>query len=105
MSEEKKGPLEGVVSAWAKQAVGVDNDDHAKVKSCAQGWMQELDAQSVFTLEALEKRAEGPRWASTLEKLSDGLATELDRWYKEKYPKSNPTFQLLCNSSDPFFSR
>ena len=42
-------------------------------RSNTQAWLTELQDQDIDDMQAQEKRAEGPRWQSTLEKLSDGL--------------------------------
>jgi hypothetical protein len=44
-------------------------------------WMHELDLQKIRDMRSLRKRAEGSRWQSTLDKLSDALATELESWF------------------------
>lgn len=58
------------MSIWAR-----DNEQDCK------DWLEELRTQKIRDFEALLKRAAGTRWKSTLEKLSDGLATELEEWY------------------------
>jgi len=69
MSPDDRG-LGELVSEWAE---GHEED--------CDKWMKELAEHSIRSKETLVKRARGSRWRSTLDKISDGLATMLEVWY------------------------
>ena len=74
MSEE--ATLKGELLKWTK---GHEGD--------AADWLDELGQQKIRDLQTLKKRAESSRWQSTLDKLSDGLVAELERWMSDTFPQ------------------
>jgi hypothetical protein len=77
MSEDAP-TLEDELLKWAK------NNTERKDK-----WLTELINNDVDDMETLKKRAESSRWQSTLEKLSNGLAVELEIWRKQTLERVN----------------
>ena len=75
--KEAADDLKKEVSRWADNIVD------------AKDWAHELAAQKIRSCRTLEERAGSSRWQSTIDKLSDGLAVNLEIWYKEKHPESN----------------
>lgn len=54
-------------------------------ESRVQKWKQELYDNDIDDMESLKNRAEGSRWRNTLLKLSDGLTTQLEKWFYANY--------------------
>jgi len=74
------------------------------VTSMREIWIGKLRNNGIGNKDALVRRAKGSRWMNTLEKLSDGLVTELEGWYgmNAGFPALKSPKYLLNQSSVDF---